>query len=257
MAWAVFRYYEERPWLGIKLLSPGSAVERFFASLYDAVLAEPLGPGIIHVAQVRKRIGSFLMEAEWHQVYDFLEHCYRTYPFENQREEFADRVNCIMRDENTAYRLLDGDFIPIISDEEIQEVEEAIGADVEDPVTIHLRTALERLSDRESPDYRNSVKESISAVEALCVAISGERSATLGKALGRIEAAAGIKIHGALREAFKKLYGYTSDSGGIRHALTDEDNLGMEDARFMLVACSAFVNYLRAKQAWANHSESE
>lgn len=150
MTWAVFRYYEERPWLGIKLLSPASAVERFFASLYDAVLAEPLMPGTVHVAQVRKRIRSFLMEAEWHKVYDFLEHCYRTYPFENLREEYTDRVNCIMRDENTAYRLLDGDFIPIISDEEIQEVQEAVGADAEDPVSIHLRTALERLSDREA-----------------------------------------------------------------------------------------------------------
>jgi len=44
------------------------------------------------------------------------------------------------------------------------------------------------------------------------------------------------------------LYGYTSDSGGIRHALSDEDvTPTFEDAKFMLVSCSAFINYLKAK----------
>jgi hypothetical protein len=45
------------------------------------------------------------------------------------------------------------------------------------------------------------------------------------------------------------LYGYTSDSSGIRHALQDEPNLDFVDAKFMLVACSAFVNYLTDKAA--------
>ena len=31
------------------------------------------------------------------------------------------------------------------------------------------------------------------------------------------------KIHGALKSAFSSLYGYTSDSGGIRHSLLEDD----------------------------------
>lgn len=55
-------------------------------------------------------------------------------------------------------------------------------------------------------------------------------------------------MHKALKNAFSNLYGYTSDTGGIRHALS-EDNLEvtMEDAKFMLVSCSAFINYLKTK----------
>jgi hypothetical protein len=67
----------------------------------------------------------------------------------------------------------------------------------------------------------------------------------LSPALDAIEAK--TTLHSALKEAFKKLYGYTSDAQEIRHALTDEPNLDIEDAKFMLVSCSAFVNYLVVK----------
>jgi len=51
-----------------------------------------------------------------------------------------------------------------------------------------------------------------------------------------------------LKRAFTALYGYTSDSGGIRHSLLEEDiAVTMEDAKFMLVTCSAFINYLKSK----------
>jgi len=44
------------------------------------------------------------------------------------------------------------------------------------------------------------------------------------------------------------LSGYTSDKGGIRHGLKEEDhNVDIDEARFMLVTCSAFVNYLISK----------
>ena len=56
-------------------------------------------------------------------------------------------------------------------------------------------------------------------------------------------------LHPALAGAFQKLYGYTSDADGIRHALMEESNLDLADASLMLVACSGFVSYLLAKNA--------
>ena len=44
-----------------------------------------------------------------------------------------------------------------------------------------------------------------------------------------------------------KLYGYTSDEGGIRHAMLDEPNLTSADARYFLLSCTSFVNYLKAQ----------
>jgi hypothetical protein len=105
-------------------------------------------------------------------------------------------------------------------------------------------------SDRKSPDYRNSVKESISAVEAICKIITGDEKATLGQALKKLEDK-GLHLHAALRNAFSSLYGYTNDAEGIRHALLEEPTLDFDDAKFMLVSCSAFVNYLAAEAAKA------
>jgi len=55
------------------------------------------------------------------------------------------------------------------------------------------------------------------------------------------------EIHGALKAGLKRLYGYSSDEDGIRHAILDQPNVGFTEAKFMLVSCSAFVNYLIAK----------
>ena len=77
--------------------------------------------------------------------------------------------------------------------------------------------------------------------------IVGDEKATLGDALKKLEDN-GVQIHGALKEGFKKLYGYTSDQGGIRHAEgMFESNVTFEEAKFMLVSCSAFINYLIAE----------
>jgi len=51
----------------------------------------------------------------------------------------------------------------------------------------------------------------------------------------------------ALKQAFEKLYGYSSDADGIRHALMGDSNVDFEEAKYMLVTCCAFVNYLAEK----------
>jgi len=44
------------------------------------------------------------------------------------------------------------------------------------------------------------------------------------------------------------VYGYTSDEKGIRHSLLEQSaKVHEEDARFMIVACSAFLNFLIVK----------
>ena len=68
---------------------------------------------------------------------------------------------------------------------------------------------------------------------------------TLGALLQEFQAKTGL--HSSLKAAFSKLYGYTSDADGIRHGLMDDDKTDFHDAKFMLVACSAFINYINGK----------
>ena len=120
------------------------------------------------------------------------------------------------------------------------------------PVKEHLKKALHLLADRKKPDYSNSIKESVLAVEAICKLITKKPKATLGQALKEIESTSTIEIHPALKRAFSNLYGYTSDADGIRHALLEKTDLDIEDATFMLVSVSAFINYLRSKLSKAD-----
>jgi hypothetical protein len=54
-------------------------------------------------------------------------------------------------------------------------------------VTIHIRRALELLSDNKTPDYRNSINESISAVESSCQCIVEDQKAASELALKKID----------------------------------------------------------------------
>jgi hypothetical protein len=144
-----------------------------------------------------------------------------------------------------AYRVVDDRVVQITDEEEIVAIVDAMK--VSDSVKTHLSDALKHLSTRPNPDYRNSIKESISAVEAMCRKITDEN--TLGKSLNKLEKN-GIKIPSMLKSAFEKLYVYTNDeSTGIRHALMDDsDRPGFDEAKFMVVSCCAFINYIQGKR---------
>jgi len=161
-----------------------------------------------------------------------------------------DCCNSILERELSAYRFVAGKITRITSKQEIAEIEEALEMPLK-PVNEHIKSALDLLANRKSPDYRNSIKESVSAVEAICRLITKNPKATLGMGLDIIERENKVKMHPALKQAFDKIYGYTSSEGGIRHALSEEPKLDFEDAKFMLVSCSVFVNYLIVKSTKA------
>jgi len=197
-------------------------------------------------------IKTYFFDCQWFEVYDFIEFIANNYPDEDEsiNWRFKDFCNSILETESSAYRFVGGRIAQITAQVEISEIEEALQITrTLKGVNTHLKTALEMFSDRKTPDYRNSMKESISAVEAICNLITKEKKATLSEALKKVEGK--IALHPALKIAFEKLYGYTCDKDGIRHALHDEANLDLEDAKFMLVTCSAFVNYLVAKASKA------
>ncbi len=183
-------------------------------------------------------------EGEWWGSYDLIEFIIQNINV-HRKNSLVESLNEALQDENSAYRIVADKVVPITDEHEIEAIESAIGIDKQAPRE-HLIRALELLTDRKQPDFRNSIKESISAVESVCQAISGKPKATLGDGLKEIQKGKGI--HKAFEEALFKLYGYTSDAGGIRHALTNDGNHPTyADAKFMLVLASGFVNFLLLK----------
>ena len=165
-----------------------------------------------------------------------------------QVKYFSKMLNDVFEKDNVGYRIIGKQISPITNETEIQSIESALALGRPfSGARIHIQTALEKYSDKTDPDYRNCVKESISAVESMCQILADNPKATLGAAL-KVLNNSGIDIHSALAAGFEKIYGYTSDQDGIRHAILNESKtVEPEDALFMLVSCSAFCNYLQQK----------
>jgi hypothetical protein len=192
---------------------------------------------------VHAELRLYFFKCDWYEVYDFIEYVANNYDRSQFKDGFVEACNQELEREVSAYRFVGGVISRIADQVELDEVEQALTSSNE-PVRAHLRRALELLSSRKSPDYRNSIKESISAIESLAASSTGAEKGTLGQLLKRIEEKVGL--HPALKTGFSNLYGYTSDEGGIRHALMEADTVRFEEAKFFLVVCSAFANFIRA-----------
>lgn len=192
-------------------------------------------------------IEEYYFDCKWNEVFDFIEFVIENFKLKKStKDAFIKYCNQILEKDFSAYRIITNKFAMITSKQEIIEVEKAMDS-ANGPVQKHLDSALQLLSDKKNPNYRNSIKESISAVEAICQKITSKKNATLGDALNIIRDKQQIELPPPLRDAFNKLYGYTSSKEGIRHALSDKSTITSEDARFMFVSCSSFVNYLIVK----------
>jgi hypothetical protein len=186
----------------------------------------------------------------WDEVYIFIEFLLNLKYNDTIRIEFIKAVNLLLETEFSGYRIMNDIFVPISNSLEFDEIQNAIsntnGLTALQGANIHLDNALSLLSDKQNPNYRNSIKESISAVEATCRIITKE--STLGLALSKLESK-GLEINPQLKEGFDKIYAYTNSKGsGIRHAIVEQpDEPDFHDAKYMLIACSSFINYLIGK----------
>ena len=187
-------------------------------------------------------IKEHFFRAKWYEVFDFLEFTSKEL-IPLFHGGCRGDINHMLEREGSAYRMVEDEVVEVTDKQELLAIEEGLAIPTS-AIKSHLLRSLELLSDRESPDYRNSIKEAVSAVEAACRRLAEDDKATLGQALKKIDG-----LHPAMASGFSSLYGFTSDKGGIRHALSDDPSVSYEDAKFMLVACSAFVSFLEAKHA--------
>lgn len=233
-------------------------VQGFCCYILDEVYVQKVEPNKIYkVSCLLDTISETILQDNVYAVLDVVEAIIQytdkfleakvgtTYMQEFGCKRTFNRLNALFRREYVGYRYIDGIISPISNEIEVDEITAILNSPFSS-VHEHISKANQFLSDRDNPDYENSIKESISAVEATCqelLGMTGKR-ATLKNMLDELEKN-GVNIHPAMKSAFDKLYGYTSDANGIRHA----GNIGgpsstFEEARFMLVSCSAFVNYL-------------
>lgn len=166
-----------------------------------------------------------------------------------QNIDFENEIVAAFCDERLAYRFKGGEVIAVGTAEQAETIERAFSHLEQSKMKgaeTHLKNSARFLA---QGNYGDSVRESISAVESAARMIE-PNARTLGEALNKIHKSDEKTIHPAMNEAFKKLYGYTSDTAGIRHSLLHDSIAPVSEgeALFMLGACSAFIPYLTNQQ---------
>jgi len=216
-------------------------------SLWTRHFKRPLDE-LPHPGRTWEKVKKEILEGQWFDALDVLERTVKVLAHaeeergEGDRDAFADAINDRFETYLVGYRFIGNEITPVDSNAEAEAIESAL----EDAVSVAgarhaLERAVELLADRQSPDYPNSVKESISAVEAVTRKVTGE--STLGAGLKKLQAS-GLTIHPALRDGWLKLYGWASDEDGVRHGAIDAASIDQTMAKYILVSCSAFVSYL-------------
>ena len=91
------------------------------------------------------------------------------------------------------------------------------------------------------PDYENSIKESISAVESSLMVLLKDPSGSLGKIIKRAD------LDPDIERLISQAYGYTSNRAFVRHGGTTISTLTRVEAEFFLEFAASCIVYITAK----------
>ena len=92
-----------------------------------------------------------------------------------------------------------------------------------------------------TPDYENSVKESINSIESCLMVLLNEPNGTLGKLIKR----AGLDED--IERLISQAYGFASNKDFVRHGGTNHSSLGKHEAEFFLEFAGSSIVYITAK----------
>lgn len=223
--------------------TPNSTFENLADKLWHNIFKVPIDTQNSYSAnQMLKQIRSKFFAYKFFEVYNFIEFLAKYGSNDpNEKSRFLSNCNRVLEREKSVFRFAANELVKISDPVDLEEIEIAIQQPSAHGVSEHIRSAAAAFSSR-PPDYRNCVKEVISAVESAVFYINGKKDASLKNALNLMKQS--HPIHPALEAGWIKLYAYTSDQDGIRHAMLENKDISHEEARYMLVSCSAFANYL-------------
>ncbi|MEI3376391.1 MAG: hypothetical protein V8R08_00875 [Coriobacteriales bacterium] len=238
---------------------PDSTFEQICEDLWTEYWHKPIDTFPSRYWYFYPELKSKIIEGEWFEAYDIIDFLLEKF---NQYAKgvtdlyygdgwthsavkaYVESINEVLEREGSGYRIIDNSVAPITNETEIASIERASKSSGRTTgASAYIQQALEAISKKPNPDYNSVVSKSILAVESAAKAVAPGKNNTLADALSSLGKSA--EIHPAIIEGWKNIYGFSSDAGGIRHAKHNEPvEVDFAFAKYMLVTCSAFVNYL-------------
>lgn len=229
-------------------------LDKYFNSLWHNYFKKPVDDIDKFVSVNYNDIKKYFFNASWYNIYEFLE--FSIIFISNHENKFQGflsdviiEVNRVLTEEYSGFRLTNGVFCPITNDFEIKSVNDTFeyfkkGLKLQ-IVNKHFGEAICLISKKPEADYRNSIKESISAIEALCRVFLSSDKSVLSDSLKIMASKNMFDIYPTILSSIDKLYSFSSTVA--RHAEVSDYCCKFEDAQFMLISCSSIINYLIIK----------
>lgn len=171
------------------------------------------------------------------------EYGYQNFQYGRYKVDVCQQFNELFEKECVGYRFIEGCIEKITDSNEILEISLAAKTEYEEKVNEHIHKALTLLSETGNRDYKNSIKESVSALEGAAAIVSKNKNGILSENIRIIGNK--FELHPCLIETVSKIYGYSSDEGGIRHENEKRGHsVSFDEAKLILVLCSSCINYL-------------
>ena len=180
-------------------------------------------------------VQGLLEDCPWFKVYDAAELIYQY--LENSpdgQKSFQDGLNEVLVGSGIGWEMVNGEIV-FRGDETfkvtVSEAGTLIAAAGYDRAAKEIHEALADISRRPSPDITGAIQHSIAALECTARELTGEKSATLGQLLRKLELPKPLDV------GVEKLWSYASDKA--RHIREGEEVRVAEAELIVSVACAA------------------
>lgn len=131
------------------------------------------------------------------------------------------------------------------SRDQVAKVEPTLGDPRLNSARTHYKKALEYFENRSRPDYENTVKEAVCAVEAAAKSLFPELNAkTLGEVLKRIEGLGVGQVPKPLAVTLSGVYGFRNAGEGVSHGGADGGKVTPAIAEYILAIAASQIIFL-------------
>ena len=154
-----------------------ATLRRFILKLASEVVKVRVDALPIYWAGQLEPVRDHFNHVPWNQVYEFVEFVANNPDRDDvaRMAVFLQECNRVLERELSGYRFVGKQLVRITDSSELEAIEAARSQPTRlASVQMHLDTAMRHMSDRERPDYRNSIKESICAIEGFCSLLAGQ-----------------------------------------------------------------------------------
>lgn len=204
-----------------------------------------------------------LMDLPWDKVYDFCERLYAFLAIDvtswddeygqlnvdmtrgDVQSHISEELTRLFLEENLAFEIRDGQVDRRgrrHTSTQISRAQIVLGNPVLASARNHFNKALRYFRHVSQPDYENTVKEAVCAVEAAARALyKSSRSKTLGDIITSITGSEPGKLPQAVAKTFHGLYGFRSGGEGVAHGGASGGAATQDIAEYVLAVAASQI----------------